>query len=122
MTFPSMSTGSDPWTSIPVLVATRMGFSITVTSREVWYGRAPLSQPPTLDECILWLTRSRPGYYREVTIRWHHTPPVEAELWELRQEQRNNVRVKHGEQLALASGPTPLDAIYQLVLKVEVLS
>lgn len=109
----------------PVLVALRMGFTCSITQDDVpyarpnavRYGREPETQPPTLDECVRWLTRSRSGYYREVTFRWYHTPPVEVELWELRQEQRNNVRVKHGEQLAHASGPTPLDAIYQLVLK-----
>lgn len=107
----------------PMLVALRMGFACSITQDDlpyarpnaVRYGRAPETEPPTLDECVRWLTRSKPRYYREVTITWRHTPPVEVELWERREEQRN--ALGHGWRLAYASGPTPLDAIYQLVLK-----
>lgn len=107
----------------PVLVALRMGFTCSITQDDVpyarpnavRYGREPETQPPTLDECVRWLTRSRSGYYRVVTVKWHHMPPVEAELWELLEEHRDNPF--EADLLAHASGPTPLDAIYQLVLK-----
>lgn len=115
----------NPLTSTPVLVATRMGWVCSVVQDDVphakphavRYGREPQTQPPTQDECVAWLVRSRPGFYREVTVQFRQDAPVEAELWEFREEHRNSARVRRGERLALTSGTGMLDLIYRLVLE-----